>query len=256
MGVSVWYCPEDNDRAVKIDLGANVTELIDEPDVESLDAEAINGQISRAIFRSRLRVTIRLERFTSTTLERDLLTMQTHLDRGGSIAFALNESKAWAGYTNDKRPARTTALHTKGNTWSFGQSATLAAGDVVCVWGGSPEGKREYDTVASFSSPTVTLTNGLRYSYGQGPLLVRHRDFHPCLVRPPNDRSPIITTEGRRVYNLELNLVEDVSMLAAAAGWSPGVLPTTSGSSRGTPPELLASRPLLANAGTNSSGKP
>jgi hypothetical protein len=239
MGVSIWYCPPGNDRAVKIDLGSNLTDLDPQPDDLVLGAESLGGAASRAMFRSRLRVRVELARFTSNSLERDLLTFQTHVNLGGSFALALVESKAWAGYTPVK-PARATVLGTRGNTWSFGQSASLAAGDVVCVWGGTPEGFREYTTVSAFASgQIVTLTDGLRYGYKQGPMLVRHRDYYPALRRLKDDTSPLVTHERRMVFTFAGEFVEDTAMLAEAASWSPGVLPTTTGNNRGLSPDVL-----------------
>ena len=239
MGVSLWYVPTGNDRAVKIDLGTNLTDLDERPDDLVMGSESLSGGASTVMFRSRLRVRVELARFTSASLERDLLTLETHLNRGGSCALALVESKAWAGYTTAAKPARTTALVTRGNTWSFGQSATLAAADAVVVWGGSPEANREYTTVSAFTSPTVTLTDGLRYGYTQGPLLVRHRDYYPALRRATDDRTRIVTHDRRMNFTLDVDLVEDVAMLAAAAAWSPGVLPTTTGNGRAIGPDQL-----------------
>ena len=240
MGVSIWYVPDGNDRAVKIDLGSNLTDLDANPDDLVLASESIGGASATAMFRSRLRVRIELANFTSASLEREIMTLQTHLNRGGSMALALVESKAWAGYTASTRPARTQTLVTRGNTWSFGQTAALVALDEVVVWGGSPEGNREYTTASSVSGSTVVVTDALRFGYGQGPLLVRHRWYFPALRRPVDDRTPILTSPNRRnQFTFSMDAIEDVAMLAEAASWSPGVLPTTTGNGRALGPDVL-----------------
>ena len=75
----IWYFPTETGTLEEIDLLENLSDLQEIPDVLVEDADAFSGRISTNYFRGRWMVRIILERFTSASLARKLLTLQYEL---------------------------------------------------------------------------------------------------------------------------------------------------------------------------------
>src|SRR5678816_2539203 len=86
------------------DIGSNLTSLDEELELLQSVGESVGGVREQALFRARMRVLLRKERFADSTptgmpLFRKFWNLQTYLLRGESIALCRDTTKAWAGYT-------------------------------------------------------------------------------------------------------------------------------------------------------------
>lgn len=206
-----WYYPNGPDRSVvEIDLGTALQDL--SPRVVTVGSvpQAGNGQPWPILHRFGLRVTLRKERYTSSILRLALEAMVNHLQRGGTVAVALDASKAWSGVvTGSGRSAGDTELGTAGNSLADeAPSAVLAAGDLVVVESMTPEFRREIGTVLSVSGSAITLSSGLIYDRDPDVgMIVRHIHCYPVLFLPEDqlDRQ-ILVTEYDRLHTMEVEL--------------------------------------------------
>jgi hypothetical protein len=171
-----------------------------------------------------LQIRIILENFTSAALVREFESLSAHLERGGTIGFALDPDKAWAGFANrtSTTPDRgSTRIITSGQMWSaWNASASMDIGTVISISEPPPSGLRE---VCTLSNPVAALSisasftgEPLRYTYGSDVVLVRSRDFYPALIMPQGEvGAAILETNHRISYTLDLTLEEDWGTLVA-----------------------------------------
>jgi len=215
----IYYYPNPNSVLKVIDLGEALTNLSPVPDYRQVTAETWHGDVFETIQHVKRRMTITLSQFSSPAIARDLLTFESHVLRGGRFGIAEDSAKAWAGYTvsNGHKDGKT-ALVTRGNNY-YDASGTLVAGDEVVIQSCGTQGHYELDTIATFTDPDLTLTNGLVFVYEGEPVLVRHRGYWPLLRLPPDDRRQQIMTDNFRItYTIELRVEEDTVGLARLKG--------------------------------------
>lgn len=216
----ILYYPENGKTLESIDLGRNLTDLQESPVSDRAAASSVYGSSVVSQYSNLMRVRVTLSRFSGATaagatLARQLFTLQSHMDRGGTVAVAGNISKAYATYTKSGLTRGTTRIPTTGNVWDFGTSGRdVASGDEVMVQSDNPECRRELRKITLNTPTAMTLTEGLVYDYTRW-MMVRHRDFYPVLRFPSDERQLILTSERRLVYTLDMTLEEDPPALAA-----------------------------------------
>ena len=82
-----------------VDLGEPLAELFSEFDIDAQDGVSYTGRRYRTV--ARIIEVIRIQRdrmIDGETKAKDLMTMQSHLDRGNGVAFASDSGKAYATY--------------------------------------------------------------------------------------------------------------------------------------------------------------
>lgn len=211
-------------------LATALSDLNETVGAKSTVAEALDGSPYTTYDRPTLRVRIEIERFGSpgaNAVERALMALQNHLDRGGLIGFAKDHAKAFCGVIPAGLVGGSTVLRTRGNGFSaWSASGAVAADDEVVIESSTPTWRREISSVASVSGNTVTLSEATRYSHPDTSCIVRHRDFYPVLFRPESERGrPIVTSDRRRNYTLDMELeyaVELAHGLFRDATWTTG----------------------------------
>ena len=224
MGMPTIYWYPDPDGSVEtLTFLENLSDLQVQPIRETYDAVTLSGGLYRRHAASRLQVRIVLENFTSEEFYLKLQSLSAHLERGGSIGFSLDHDKTWGAFLASAQVAErgdtqltlqailTTTGALSANYFRPWSAVTLGSSDFVCINNANPEGFREYKNVTSISNTafTITLDDGLLYTYASRPLLVRYRDFWPALKLRENTSSPIVTSNHRIAYTLDLTLEED-----------------------------------------------
>lgn len=266
---SIYWYPTETGNLSRIDLGEQLAALDELPGAMRVSAVA-GGVGFHSFLREVFRVRVVLQLFPDAATERALMTLQSHLNRGGVIGFSRNHSKTWCAAQSVASWDRgDTSLLTLGNGFSaFSSSGALADGDPVVVE--SPLGPvREYTTAngaVSISATTVTVGDGLEYDYPaelpSGVGLVRYRHFWPVLWLPESELGrPIVTSNREITWTLDMTLEYSVQAALALWGISPasglganGIKPSTpalrgetaEGASRVTLDQLLARRPSLS----------
>lgn len=232
---TIFYYPDSSGTLEEIDL-VDVSDIEVSTERFRSDAQGVTGRLSITDYGTRHVVRIVRARFAGLTtagedLVAELTTLQNHLQRGGSCGFAFDKDKAWAGFLRSRKKRGDTVLKTHGNVF-YNSAAALVANDRVYLQSANPEGRIEGPSrISTQVGDVITLAAGLKGKYENLPVLVRHRDFYPTLRMPSGAvDSPIITTDQRMNYTLDMNLVEDVDSMFKFAGYG-GTLTGTTGAS-------------------------
>ncbi len=232
----IYYYPDAVGSLATIDFGESLSDLQITQRRDVFDGFSRAGAFTRTTGRTYLEIRIILENFTSASLARQFETLSAHLERGNPIGFALDHDKAWAGFVRTTtasgyyEPSRgeNKAVTTGNlfNTWS--SAATIQSGDEIVVASASPSGLRETKVTSGVTGAASTIvffnTDTLIYTHQNAPIVVRSRDFYPALVMPEGSvNQPIIESNHRISYTLDLSLVEEWGTLAAVDDMGEGL---------------------------------
>lgn len=157
-----------------------------------------------------MRVRIIHERFSDDALAEKLYSLQSHLEAGGAISFAVDSDNAYAAFNaagSSLTGGDTTHLMEPELLSTYGGGSPVA-GDVFHVesFGASP--RREEVRVQSYSNAIreLTMQAALKYNHAR-PILFRHRDFFPALFWPEGQMgSPILSHDHRISWTLDMTL--------------------------------------------------
>jgi len=213
MGTSkIYWFPTSTEVSGRqeIDFGEILSDLQITPYRVVSDAVSIGGAFSRVARRSGMRVRIIHERFSDDALAEKLYSLQSHLEAGGAISFAVDSDNAYA------------AFNTAGSSLTGGATTHLMEPELLSTYGGgnpvfgdvfhvesfgaSP--RREEVRVQAFASGIreLTMQTALKYNHAR-PILFRHRDFFPALFWPEGQMgSPILTHDHRISWTLDMTL--------------------------------------------------
>jgi len=221
MGAKIWYYPDPASTVVEIDLGEDISDLQKNGTVIQSASESIAGAIFTSQTSARSVVRIVNERFTSYALARQLETLENHLRRGGSIAFAEDSDRAVAGYLKLSLPASgVTAIEIQGKPWPYETAADFATlNNEAVIQSASPRYLRELVTVSAESGDEFTISP-LVYDYSEEPwVLFRHRGFWPLLRLPIGSRNQKMLTHDHRIsWTFDAQLEEHVAGLDIFSG--------------------------------------
>ena len=222
---AIYFYPDPEGSLEVLDFGEPLSDLQITQLRDVADGYSRGGSFTRVSGASRLQVRIILENFTSASLVRRFETLSAHLERGGPIGFSLDHARSWAGFiqTSSTSPDRgRAAVTTGGNVFKpWSASASLSTGDEMVVASAPVEGLRETNALtSSVPASGVSVNFGslapLVYTYRADPVMVRWRDFYPCLIMPEGSvGDPIIETNHRISYTLDLTVVEDWGAISA-----------------------------------------
>ena len=219
-----WFYPEPDGRhLVEIDMG----EALGEPSSaffhDAVDGITYSGGISRSVGRGGEIITIQRDRMQlGEELANKFDALQSHLDRGFSVAFTADSSKAWAASCQTSPAGGDFSVLVKNNPFDVltGTSTTPAANDYVVLETGSPAYTREIiklqsASLTSASGGTLTAQQRINFTYAGRSVFARYYRFWPVLKRASDIGRAIITNEGGRLFSLNLTLVPDYETLFA-----------------------------------------
>lgn len=209
---SFYYYPTTPGPLKVVDLGVTIADLFLTPNRARVDAFGGDMRVSSRLGPASARVTIRKERFTSRSVERELRNVEDHLIRGGRVGFSWDHAKTWAAYTSGPLVTGGTIAYTGGNAYtSWSASATLASGDEIAIESPNPEMIREINSVSSLnSSGDITLGAAATFTWSYRKL-VRWRWFFPALYLPQDQLGRSIVTSDRGLnFNLDCELAVDM----------------------------------------------
>lgn len=228
-----YWEPDASGSLETIDLGEGLTDFQELPGGVRVEDSYNGANLAFRSFQGASRLyRITLERFGtpgSSPLERKLLNMETHLQRGGYVGFSRDHAKTWAAVVTTPPTRGDIVLHT-GTGSGFRRWAPLATvveGDEMVLESPPAEWNREFFlcglTGGGGSGPPTKIgipDNGAVYTYNEYPV-VRWRDFIPTLRMPKSEvNRPYVPHDHRR--NWTLNLVLEYNPAAVIALFNSG----------------------------------
>ena len=204
-----------------IDLGEPLAELFSEFEIDAQDGVSYTGRRYRTV--SRISEVVRIQRDRMISGEdkaAELMTLQSHIDRGYSTLFAADLDKAYA--THLTRPARAgdTVIFVASNVVrSIVGNKIVTAGDYLMIESQNPNMRYQQVEVQSITATataggTITLVNPIAFDFDRGSVSVRHYRFWPTLKRPvENVGSNMVTNERGFLFSLDVIMTPDYAEL-------------------------------------------
>lgn len=217
-GAAIYWEPRGAGSMRKISLGG-ISHFDPIPLTARNDVPTYGGRVYRQPVYTGLRVRVGIEAFAAGDAERKLATVIAHMSKGGSIGFALDDSKAWCGYLPKQPGVDETSIWTGGNVWHGANDSTLASGDELAVE--SVDTLFSHEVVESSGSVTSTARRvnvnapGVQLEH-TGVGWVRHRGYLPLAHWPAEFLgTPPLSSKHRRVFRYDMVLQLDIAGLAA-----------------------------------------
>jgi len=225
MSAKFFYYPEPaGNHKVTIDLDEGLGELFSEWDVMANDGRGMDGSLFRSVGRNGEVITIQRDRMKgSEELAMKFIAMQNHLDRGYSVSFTADHTKAWAGpiltapngggfsFSVGANPFRSMTHYT-------GSNPEPSATDYIVIENRPPGMIQEIikvqsETVTFNGGGLITATERINFSYPDLPFARWYR-YWPVLKRLKADIGKnIVSNEHGLTWSLNLRLVPDYSAL-------------------------------------------
>lgn len=197
-----------------------LTGLDAQMEAEASTTVTLGGAVQRTI--SAQRWTVRALRASiaeldpgSATMLRKLRALEAHLQAGHSIALAHDGAPAAVHFSSNPGRQGATSIARGGNAAAYlGGSGGLAIGSPVIVESLALPRTWERGTLSAVS-PAFVLTDAMLYAHAL-PVVVRHPEFWPALKL--REAEPILVDAGPHLFDLELDLVEDLPEVLALQG--------------------------------------
>lgn len=200
-----------------IDLGEPLAELFSDYEIDAQDGVSYTGRRYRTV--SRISEVVRIQRDRMINGEEkasELITLQSHLDRGYSTLFAADSAKAYATYLKQPVFAGDTVLTVSKNVFrNIVGNQIVVAGDYLMIESENPNMRYQLVEVQSITATattdgTITLTSPILFDFDQGTIGVRHYRFWPTLKRPvENLGQNMITNERGFLWSLDVIMMPD-----------------------------------------------
>lgn len=219
---------------IEINIPEALSDLQVTPIRDVADALTYCGRYRRTTLRPSVKVRILLERFTDRDLFRQLTNMINHLERGGVVAFGVDDAKCWGATSSGPITyAGTTRLDTGPNLYknfadassslnTLTGSTSAPYGDEIIIESPAPQAFREYHALYSVASRTTgdgiastidldamgSSVTGQRTRMDiDDPVHIRYSDFWPyCFLPAGNVGGALLVHDHRIAYTLDLEL--------------------------------------------------
>tara|TARA_R100000664_G_C2759822_1_gene150040 strand:+ start:7049 stop:7909 length:861 start_codon:yes stop_codon:yes gene_type:complete len=227
MSARFYYYPQPaGNHKVIIDLEENLSELFSDWDVDASDGRGMDGSIFRSVGRNGEVINIQRDRMKGgESLAVKFLALQNHLDRGFSVSFTTDHTKAWAAPVLNTPNGGDFTFFVGANPFSVvthytGTNVEPANGQYLVIEN-QPPGmiqevlKIDVQNVDFNTGGYITASDRINFSYPSTPF-VRWYRYWPILKRPQEDIGKnIISNEHGLNFSLSLRLVPDYSTLFA-----------------------------------------
>lgn len=220
MGNAKFYyypSPASIPYLTSVDLGEPLAELFSEFDIDAQDGVSYTGRRYRTV--ARIIEVIRIQRdrmIDGETKAKDLMTMQSHLDRGNGVAFASDAGKAYATYLTHPARAGDTVIRVASNQLrGIVGNQIVTANDYLMIESQNPAMRYQMVKVSSITatataSGNITLSTPILFDFATGTVGIRYYRFWPILKRPSNNTGRnMVTNEHGFLWSLDLTVVPD-----------------------------------------------
>lgn len=232
MGNSViWYLPSGASFMTRIDFGRRIN-VRGGPRTRYPQTvqESLSGAQSSVIQHGSSVLSIGYSKFqrdavgTMDALRRKLVTLSSHLRRGGSMVFAEDEATAFAGFATTSPEIGTTDWTVAVNLFDNLVTSPSATGRECTINSDFDRYLHEMLLFGTHSGVNVATTTGIVEDMTSDRwVMVREWGSWPALRVPLEYRDQeYVSHEQDRLFTFDLPLEEDVSQLEAHAA-SPGI---------------------------------
>ena len=235
MSSALWWQGESGiNYRVDLDEYATVSRLVEADDERALVSSSWTGRTQTIVQHVRRIVRIEINEISAAGDPETIALLRNfgeHYRRGGSFAFAAEQSRAWLSYlTIPLTPSRTAITTGTCVGWAAG-SAEISIGDEMTISQGYPL-KRTHGIA---SAPTASSgfnvfwdTPGVFLSCDVGAAL-HARDYYPALTRTAQNAGVRETNDRGVTYSFAFDAQESLPLLlSGAALWQSMTLSTTS----------------------------
>ena len=247
MSAKFFYYPQPSgNHLVTIDLEEGLGELYSDFDVMANDGRGMDGSLFRSVGRNGEVITIQRDRMKGgESLAMKFIALQNHLDRGFSVAFTADHTKAWAAPITTTPNGGDLTFSVGANpfrsiTHYAGTNPIAAPNDYIIIENQPPAMIQEVikvdSTTATYNGGgTITTSERISFSYPSVPF-ARHYRFWPLLKRPKEDIGKnIVTNEHGINWSLTIRLIPDYASLFAfhpgpRTVYNPGLIQPSPGS--------------------------
>lgn len=224
MSAKFFFYPQPNgNQLITIDLGEELAEMYSDWEYTSSTGEAMNGKMTTTTQLNREIVTIIRDRMQGgEELAHKLAAMQSHLDRGYSVAFTSDHTKAYCFPLKQSPVGGDTNLQCFNNPFYnlLGTAINPSINDYVCIETQPPAAIHEVCKISAVDSNfgstvggEVSVANPVNFTYSSSAFMRWYR-FYPVLKRLEADRGKsIVTNEHGITWSLELRLTPDYAGL-------------------------------------------
>lgn len=213
-----YYYPYPSGNYLEqIDLEESLSELFSDYEIDAQDGVSYTGRRFRTV--SKILEVVRIQRDRmkgSEDLAAQLMSLQSHLDRGYPVLFSADSSKSWVAYLAQDAAAGDLTITVSRNQMKtiVGQNI-VSAGDYVMIESQNPAMRYQMLKVASLTatannSGTITFTTPILFKFDSGKAAVRYYRFWPTLKRPQSNLGTnMITNERGFLFSLDVTLIPD-----------------------------------------------
>lgn len=224
MSAKFFFYPQPTgNQLITIDLGEDLAELYSDWDYTSSTGQAMNGKMTTTTQLNREIVTIIRDRMQGgEDLAHKFAALQNHLDRGYSVAFTADHTKAFCFPLKVSPFGGDTTLDCFNNPFYslLNTAINPTVNDYVCIETQPPGALYEMAKISAVDSNfgstvggEVTVDRAINFTYTSSAFMRWYR-FWPVLKRLEEDRGKaIITNEHGITWSLELRLTPDYSNL-------------------------------------------
>tara|TARA_Y100000593_G_scaffold9386_1_gene17133 strand:- start:4853 stop:5692 length:840 start_codon:yes stop_codon:yes gene_type:complete len=221
MAAKFWFYPEQG-RLLEIDLGEDLGELFFDFEYEEETNTSLVGGMYRTVTMSRQAITIQRDRLKlGEGIGNKLRSMENHLNRGLSVSFCSDHTKAFCYPLRNATSTGSTSINVLGDPFyqMTGGGSVPVSGDYVAIETKPINAKYEVQKFTS-TSGAFSAANGGRININEGtafrydrPAFLRYYRFWPILKRASDVGSSIITNENGLLFSLSIKLVVDPLVL-------------------------------------------
>lgn len=224
----LWYYPQSGGGPTLVDLGGSLQVLTPMPMYDRITTTDGLGRPYSVGLGGKLRVKLRRERIQDEAIIRKLRAVENHLQRGGHVMFAADQSRAFAAWIPAGTLAGQTSFNLTDNVFAPHLTAAsvalaIASGDELVIESGNPSWRREQVRVSSFGAASVphytyTLGTSAAVVYDRPDtdgVLVRHKHAYPALYLPEGADAPLISDEHDALWTFEAELEMNAGIYTA-----------------------------------------
>lgn len=222
-----WYYPDPpGNLLVEVDLGGTVTDLkVPSTRMDQASATAFTGARTIVQWGGTSETRIRMEfagvALLKRAIRRRLVAMLNHMDRGGSVMFAVDADKFYAAFFNRVHVAGETGISCRRSMDSVVSGVSLVDSEIV-LRSANPNCLIDMQHVQGHSSGAapnmndiLTVNPGTTYDYSaERWVLVRELGSWPALRLPESERGRDHLTSNHEIsFALDLPVEEDETSL-------------------------------------------